>query len=151
MKGSAITGPVGKEAAELWPVSLSSHQNKPKTKANISLLAYCLQLRCRHVKKEKFEKRKIRDGNDTSWAYGLHMKSKSNFFLFKKWKKAPRFDIFFYYHNAAAHVFHVFETSTRRPPDSRWPFFNLFLFFIMMTRMDVKLHEVYMPRQTCVD
>ena len=24
MKGSAITGPVGKEAAELWPVSLSS-------------------------------------------------------------------------------------------------------------------------------
>lgn len=22
MKGSAITGPVGKEAAELWPVSL---------------------------------------------------------------------------------------------------------------------------------
>lgn len=25
MKGSAITGPVGKEAAELWPVSHSSH------------------------------------------------------------------------------------------------------------------------------
>jgi hypothetical protein len=24
MKGSAITGPVGKEAAELWPVSYSS-------------------------------------------------------------------------------------------------------------------------------
>jgi hypothetical protein len=24
MKGSAITGPVGKEAAELWPVSLST-------------------------------------------------------------------------------------------------------------------------------
>jgi large subunit ribosomal protein L23e len=23
MKGSAITGPVGKEAAELWPVSLT--------------------------------------------------------------------------------------------------------------------------------
>ena len=23
MKGSAITGPVGKEAAELWPVSIS--------------------------------------------------------------------------------------------------------------------------------
>lgn len=25
MKGSAITGPVGKEAAELWPVSRPSH------------------------------------------------------------------------------------------------------------------------------
>jgi hypothetical protein len=24
MKGSAITGPVGKEAAELWPVSFST-------------------------------------------------------------------------------------------------------------------------------
>lgn len=25
MKGSAITGPVGKEAAELWPVCVASH------------------------------------------------------------------------------------------------------------------------------
>ena len=25
MKGSAITGPVGKEAAELWPVRLDCH------------------------------------------------------------------------------------------------------------------------------
>lgn len=25
MKGSAITGPVGKEAAELWPVSFPLH------------------------------------------------------------------------------------------------------------------------------
>ena len=25
MKGSAITGPVGKEAAELWPVSRKHH------------------------------------------------------------------------------------------------------------------------------
>jgi hypothetical protein len=29
MKGSAITGPVGKEAAELWPVSLLSPPSPP--------------------------------------------------------------------------------------------------------------------------
>lgn len=34
MKGSAITGPVGKEAAELWPVSLES---KTKIQENESL------------------------------------------------------------------------------------------------------------------
>ena len=28
MKGSAITGPVGKEAAELWPVSFSRHKRR---------------------------------------------------------------------------------------------------------------------------
>jgi hypothetical protein len=46
MKGSAITGPVGKEAAELWPVRyiLLSPQNE----ANWDT-AYCKQLRCRHV------------------------------------------------------------------------------------------------------
>lgn len=27
MKGSAITGPVGKEAAELWPVSTQPHRH----------------------------------------------------------------------------------------------------------------------------
>lgn len=46
MKGSAITGPVGKEAAELWPVRyiLLSSRNE----ANLGT-AYCKQLRCRHV------------------------------------------------------------------------------------------------------
>lgn len=29
MKGSAITGPVGKEAAELWPVSVKSLRVHP--------------------------------------------------------------------------------------------------------------------------
>jgi ribosomal protein L14 len=28
MKGSAITGPVGKEAAELWPVSVALQSNQ---------------------------------------------------------------------------------------------------------------------------
>lgn len=44
MKGSAITGPVGKEAAELWPVRLYScgHGNM-RTDNNA---AYCQQLRC---------------------------------------------------------------------------------------------------------
>lgn len=39
MKGSAITGPVGKEAAELWPVSLhfSSCRRRPARDANFSL------------------------------------------------------------------------------------------------------------------
>lgn len=34
MKGSAITGPVGKEAAELWPVR---HPILPQTRDNIQL------------------------------------------------------------------------------------------------------------------
>ena len=151
MKGSAITGPVGKEAAELWPVRLSSHQNKPKTKANISLLAYCLQLRCRHVKKEKFEKRKIRDGNDTSWAYGLHMKSKSNFFYSKNGKRRLDLTSFFIITTQPLMFFMFLKPRLVVPRTLDGLFFNLFLFFIMMTRMDVKLHEVYMPRQTCVD
>ena len=47
MKGSAITGPVGKEAAELWPVSatLSSWSSSLRG-ANIYLAAYRLQLWC---------------------------------------------------------------------------------------------------------
>jgi hypothetical protein len=47
MKGSAITGPVGKEAAELWPVSYSFFPVQ-KIIAN-SFPAYCQQLWCRHV------------------------------------------------------------------------------------------------------
>ena len=50
MKGSAITGPVGKEAAELWPVSatLSTSTLVPRN-ANIFGAAYRLQLWCRDV------------------------------------------------------------------------------------------------------
>lgn len=55
MKGSAITGPVGKEAAELWPVSFSPRSAHEKAFAIwISLTprtAYCQQLRCCHVKR----------------------------------------------------------------------------------------------------
>jgi hypothetical protein len=49
MKGSAITGPVGKEAAELWPVSYRA-TSLPTNPANRVPSAYCQQLRCRHVK-----------------------------------------------------------------------------------------------------
>lgn len=52
MKGSAITGPVGKEAAELWPVSATYNMFSSRESAypNISSPAYCQQLRCRHVR-----------------------------------------------------------------------------------------------------
>lgn len=50
MKGSAITGPVGKEAAELWPVStLPTTWMLVSRDTNICLPAYRLQLRCCHV------------------------------------------------------------------------------------------------------
>lgn len=50
MKGSAITGPVGKEAAELWPVSTPpAIWNSTMRDTNICVTAYRLQLRCRHV------------------------------------------------------------------------------------------------------
>ena len=54
MKGSAITGPVGKEAAELWPVSyrLPKYHSLPQIFGLMliwSFAAYCLQLRCGHV------------------------------------------------------------------------------------------------------
>jgi hypothetical protein len=50
MKGSAITGPVGKEAAELWPVSTTlSIFTLVLRNANMSVTAYRLQLRCRDV------------------------------------------------------------------------------------------------------
>lgn len=35
MKGSAITGPVGKEAAELWPVSSSNTNDLRVNETNI--------------------------------------------------------------------------------------------------------------------
>lgn len=47
MKGSAITGPVGKEAAELWPVSASMVSCISSLRGtNISVTAYRLQLWC---------------------------------------------------------------------------------------------------------
>lgn len=48
MKGSAITGPVGKEAAELWPVSgiiLDTSEDILMVES-----AYRFQLWCRHVR-----------------------------------------------------------------------------------------------------
>lgn len=48
MKGSAITGPVGKEAAELWPVCISERIATREPHTNDSP-AYRLQLRCCHV------------------------------------------------------------------------------------------------------
>ena len=47
MKGSAITGPVGKEAAELWPVS-PTYATVQLPSAN-DAVAYCKQLRRRYV------------------------------------------------------------------------------------------------------
>lgn len=43
MKGSAITGPVGKEAAELWPVSISMSSNLIH---KLTKTAYRLKLWC---------------------------------------------------------------------------------------------------------
>ena len=51
MKGSAITGPVGKEAAELWPVSTpTATPNAFPCDTNTFPTAYRLQLRCCDVK-----------------------------------------------------------------------------------------------------
>lgn len=36
MKGSAITGPVGKEAAELWPVSYAADYQRPDSVLTVS-------------------------------------------------------------------------------------------------------------------
>jgi hypothetical protein len=50
MKGSAITGPVGKEAAELWPVSTTSQISILVLRnANTFGTAYRFQLWCRDV------------------------------------------------------------------------------------------------------
>jgi len=51
MKGSAITGPVGKEAAELWPVCHASSR-PPSSHILTSCPAYCVQLWCRDVREE---------------------------------------------------------------------------------------------------
>lgn len=58
MKGSAITGPVGKEAAELWPVRTYyplSPDMRSTSKKRLTYVppAYRIQLRCCHVKKGK--------------------------------------------------------------------------------------------------
>ena len=59
MKGSAITGPVAKEAAELWPVCLSVWcLHSIKTLANM-FTAYCVQLRCGDVSWVFWESRMI--------------------------------------------------------------------------------------------
>ena len=61
MKGSAITGPVGKEAAELWPVSdsgfamLQHHVSRSMSSplrlyTDVQSLAYRIQLWCCDVK-----------------------------------------------------------------------------------------------------
>ena len=44
MKGSAITGPVGKEAAELWPVRTPSQNVSMQEKQLTKYPAYCKQL-----------------------------------------------------------------------------------------------------------
>lgn len=49
MKGSAITGPVGKEAAELWPVSCPSATANYDIHADVMVSAYCFQLGCGYV------------------------------------------------------------------------------------------------------
>lgn len=54
MKGSAITGPVGKEAAELWPVSDLIQNPSYLHIFNSGDTAYCQQLRCCDVKEERF-------------------------------------------------------------------------------------------------
>lgn len=51
MKGSAITGPVGKEAAELWPVSFLRFFEIANYMLTLYVPAYRLQLRCRDVKR----------------------------------------------------------------------------------------------------
>jgi hypothetical protein len=49
MKGSAITGPVGKEAADLWPVSLVEPLNQCTRRISDGCIAYRLQLWCGDV------------------------------------------------------------------------------------------------------
>ncbi len=49
MKGSAITGPVGKEAAELWPVSGAVYLGCRRDVLT-GVVAYCVQLWCGDVR-----------------------------------------------------------------------------------------------------
>lgn len=78
MKGSAITGPVGKEAADLWPVSytapITTHTRNGKLMKDI---AYCLQLWCRHV--NLFTERKIKN-----WRIPFFVHHHLHFFYFFK-------------------------------------------------------------------
>ena len=65
MKGSAITGPVGKEAAELWPVrDIQPWTCKEQTKLTHTA-AYRLQLRCCHVNSHINQKRVLLDNGFT--------------------------------------------------------------------------------------
>ena len=50
MKGSAITGPVGKEAAELWPVCLDWYLKCPQNLITNTFPAYRQQFRCCDVR-----------------------------------------------------------------------------------------------------
>jgi hypothetical protein len=65
MKGSAITGPVGKEAAELWPVRTRT----PTSKVTITYkhVAYCQQLWCRHVNGLSFRGLGMEMGFAVAW------------------------------------------------------------------------------------
>jgi len=63
MKGSAITGPVGKEAAELWPVSFLVFRSAGNRPPLTCLTAYCLQLWCCHVRRGVFFDSEIETAN----------------------------------------------------------------------------------------
>jgi large subunit ribosomal protein L23e len=61
MKGSAITGPVGKEAAELWPVRDILIWTRKEHSRLTHTPAYRLQLRCCHVNSHINQKRVLLD------------------------------------------------------------------------------------------
>lgn len=66
MKGSAITGPVGKEAAELWPVRDISNldmQGKPKTNTYCSVSPPTPVLSCKFSYQSK-------EGSTRQWFHG---------------------------------------------------------------------------------
>ena len=74
MKGSAITGPVGKEAAELWPVrDIPPWTPKEHTRLTHTA-AYRLQLRCCHVNSPTNKKRVLLDN-----CYGWGLTSMNDF------------------------------------------------------------------------
>lgn len=65
MKGSAITGPVGKEAAELWPVRDTPIWTRKEHSRLTHTAAYRLQLRCCHVNSHINQKRVLLDNGFT--------------------------------------------------------------------------------------
>ena len=69
MKGSAITGPVGKEAAELWPVSCSSDLVHVGPSTNTCVTAYCQQLGCRDVRLENPGQNKAKNRRESVWVF----------------------------------------------------------------------------------